>query len=179
MTKKVLVILAHPHLSQSVANRQIAEILKATPNVTVHNLYDNYPYFHIDVKREQELLKQHDAIVFQHPFFWYNMPPLLKLWMDEVLTIGFAYGPKGDHLKNKKFMLSITTGGEQMAYTENGFHKFDINNYLLAYKQTCHICGMCWVEPLVLFGSRKTTAEEIANHASKIKNNILQLCAGK
>ncbi|MBY0554963.1 NAD(P)H-dependent oxidoreductase [bacterium] len=175
MTKKVLVILAHPHLNQSVANRQIAEVLKNTPDVTIHNLYDNYPYFHIDIKKEQTLLKQHDIIIFQHPFFWYNMPPLLKLWMDEVLTMGFAYGSKGEHLKNKKFMLAITTGSEQMAYSENGYHGFDIHNFLFAYKQTCQLCQMQWQEPHILFGSRKTTEEEIRNHAEKIKKHIITL----
>lgn len=179
MTKKVLVILAHPHLKQSVANRQIAEVLKNTPQVTLHNLYDNYPYFHIDVKKEQTLLKQHDVIVFQHPFFWYNMPPLLKLWMDEVLTMGFAYGAKGDHLKNKKFLLSITTGSEQSAYHENGHHKFDIENFLYGYKQTCQLCQMLWQTPMVLFGSRKTSTEDILSHARKIKTTIIQLAEGQ
>ena len=28
-------------------------------------------------------------------FWWYSSPPLLKLWFDEVLTFGWAYGPGG------------------------------------------------------------------------------------
>jgi len=29
-------------------------------------------------------------VVWQHPIHWYGMPPLLKLWLDEVLAFGWA-----------------------------------------------------------------------------------------
>ena len=53
-------------------------------------------------KREQELLLQHKIIVWQHPFYWYSSPALLKEWIDLVLEHGWAYGRKGDMLKGKK-----------------------------------------------------------------------------
>ena len=37
-----------------------------------------------------------DTIVFQFPFYWYSVPPLLKEWIDLVLEHGFAYGLEGD-----------------------------------------------------------------------------------
>lgn len=172
MKSKALVIVAHPHLRQSVANKSIIESLKDIENVTLHNLYDTYPYFHIDIKKEQNLLRAHNLIVFQHPFLWYNMPALLKLWVDEVLTSGFAYGPGGDELKNKKFQLSITAGGDVDTYQDQGTHRHSVDQFLTGYKQICHLCQMRWLEPLVLYGSRKTESEHLMNHVEEIKKTI-------
>ena len=37
--------------------------------ITFHDLYEEYPDFDIDVKREQDLMENHDVILFQFPFF--------------------------------------------------------------------------------------------------------------
>lgn len=42
--------------------------------------------------------------------YWFNMPAILKIWFDEVFTYQFAYGSKGDKLKNKKLLPSLTVG---------------------------------------------------------------------
>jgi len=47
--------------------------------VTIHDLYETYPNFHIQVKFEQDLLLAHDIIVFHHPFYWYSSPAILKV----------------------------------------------------------------------------------------------------
>ena len=172
MKSKALVIVAHPHLKQSVANKRIIESLKDMEHVTIHNLYDNYPYFHIDVKKEQNLLRAHNLIVFQHPFLWYSMPALLKLWVDEVLTSGFAYGPNGDELKSKMFQLSITAGGDIDTFQDQGTHRHSVDQFLTGYKQICHFCQMRWLEPLVLYGSRRSESEHLVNHINEIKNAI-------
>ena len=52
-------------------------------------------------------------IVLMHPIQWYSMPALLKLWLDEVLTYGWAYGPGGSALKGKDLWLVATTGGPE------------------------------------------------------------------
>jgi len=37
--------------------------------VLVHDLYEAYPDFDIDVSYEQDLLREHDVIVFHHPVY--------------------------------------------------------------------------------------------------------------
>ncbi|MGT2357467.1 NAD(P)H-dependent oxidoreductase [Staphylococcus aureus] len=44
----------------------------------MHDLYREYPDFIINVKREQELVENHDNIIFQFPLYWYSSPSLLK-----------------------------------------------------------------------------------------------------
>jgi glutathione-regulated potassium-efflux system ancillary protein KefG len=64
----VLVLIAHPHLKNSRVNRRWKQGLEGVANVTIHDLYAQYPDECIDVKREQSLLLSHDRIVFQFPF---------------------------------------------------------------------------------------------------------------
>ena len=88
---KILVLFAHPYPHMSRVNRAMAEAVRDLPHVTVRDLYEIYPDFYIDVKREQALLTTHDVIVMQHPVYWYSCPSLLKEWMDSVLEYGWAY----------------------------------------------------------------------------------------
>ncbi len=43
MNKKVLVIVAHPYLNRSIANKTITDHIKNIPGVTVQDLYEEYP----------------------------------------------------------------------------------------------------------------------------------------
>ena len=63
-TAKVLLLYAHPESQDSVANRVLLKPATQLSNVTVHDLYAHYPDFFIDIPYEQELLRQHDVIVF-------------------------------------------------------------------------------------------------------------------
>lgn len=47
----VLVLIAHPQLNHSRVNRRWKQELESVPDVTIHDLYAQYPDEHIDVKR--------------------------------------------------------------------------------------------------------------------------------
>jgi putative NADPH-quinone reductase len=85
---KTLVLVFHPDLTASRANRRLTEEMEKQANVTVHHVYEAYPDENIDVAAEQKLLENHDRIVLQFPFYWYSSPSLLKKWEDAVLTYG-------------------------------------------------------------------------------------------
>lgn len=63
---KVLLLYAHPESHDSVANRVLLRPAQQLEHVTVHDLYAHYPDF-IDIHHEQQLLREHQVIVFQHP----------------------------------------------------------------------------------------------------------------
>ncbi|MCU0564731.1 MAG: NAD(P)H-dependent oxidoreductase [Desulfobacterales bacterium] len=129
---RVLINVFHPNLAKSRANRLIVNELRQLPGATVRDIQKAYPDWKIDVAREQELLLAHDLVVFQHPFYWYSCPALMKLWMDEVLTQGFAYPPGvGDSLRGKAWLSSITTGGPWEAYRSGGFNNWTISELQL------------------------------------------------
>ncbi|MCW5200358.1 NAD(P)H-dependent oxidoreductase, partial [Desulfobulbus sp. F4] len=75
---RILLNLFHPNLDLSRGNRMLAEEARKLPNLTFRDMYQEYPDFKIDAKKEQELLLEHDLIVFQHPIRWYSGPALLK-----------------------------------------------------------------------------------------------------
>lgn len=178
MANKVLFLLAHPNLRSSRANRLIGDIMKHTPGVTYRALYDLYPYFHIDVLKEKLLLVEHDLIVFQHPLYWYHMPPLLKLWLDEVLEMGFAYGPGGDKLKGKKILVSVTAGGSEEAYARDGMNRYKVEDFLLPWDQTANLCRMQWMPPLIFHSSMQAEAAVLETHAKNVQNKILEYIRG-
>ena len=91
---KVLILFAHPALEKSRVNKRLILAAGNIDNITLNDLYEEYPDFDIDIKREQQLLIEHDLIILQHPFYWYSTPALLKQWEDLVLEHGWAYGSK-------------------------------------------------------------------------------------
>lgn len=176
--RKILFILAHPNLSKSKANRAVANAVRNLSNLTFVDLYEEYPDFFINVKREQERLLEHDVLVFQHPFYWYSMPPLLKQWEDDVLELGFAYGSGGNKLHGKRFLLSITAGGPQDAYKPGGYNNFEIETLITPYKQTSNLCGWDWLPHIVLHSSLRAPPEELEAHAALVRARIEEIQTG-
>ncbi len=82
---KVLILFAHPALEKSRVNKPLLQLANTLENVTIHDLYELYPDFNIDVPHEQQLLLEHDIILWHHPLYWYHAPALLKQWIDLVL----------------------------------------------------------------------------------------------
>jgi len=97
----ILIIYAHPYPRHSHANKRMLEQARTLDGVEVRSLYQLYPDFNIDIAAEQEAISRADLVVWQHPLQWYSVPPLLKLWMDKVLTHGWAYGEGGTALHGK------------------------------------------------------------------------------
>jgi glutathione-regulated potassium-efflux system ancillary protein KefG len=151
--RKVLILFAHPALEKSRVNLRLADAVRGLPGVTFHDLYEEYPQFHIDVKREQRLLEANDIIVMQHPFYWYSSPALLKEWQDLVLEYGYAYGQGGEALKGKSLMNAITTGGPPEAYRAEGYNRFTIRQFLAPFDQTARLCNMRYLAPFVIHRS--------------------------
>nr|MDH3078151.1 NAD(P)H-dependent oxidoreductase [Bacillus velezensis] len=101
---KVLVLAVHPDMNNSAVNKAWTEELKNHDEITVRELYKEYPYGKIDAEKERRLCEQYDRIVFQFPLYWYSAPPLLKTWMDHVLAYGWAYGSKGKAAHGKELL---------------------------------------------------------------------------
>ncbi len=157
--RRILVLLAHPSLDRSEVNRPMAEAIDELDGVTLIDLYAEYPDFQIDIDREQARLLAHDVIVFQHPLYWYSTPAILKEWQDLVLEHGFAYGTEGTALHGKIFFNALTAGGLEAAYCADGYNHFTIRELLHPIEQTAMLCGMTYLPPFALFGSR-TAIEE-------------------
>ncbi|WP_035608225.1 NAD(P)H-dependent oxidoreductase [Haloferula sp. BvORR071] len=158
---KVLVVFAHPAFHRSRVNRALLATAKATAGVTVHDLYETYPDFLIDVRDEQKLLEEHEAVVIQHPFFWYSSPALVKEWLDLVLEYRWAYGEGGDKLRGKILAQAISAGGPEDAYRREGSNFFTVRELLAPYEQTARLCGMGYAEAFAVHGANHIDSAEL------------------
>lgn len=166
-SRRILVLLAHPVLERSHVNRRLADAVRGLDGVTVHDLYEEYPSMRIDVRREQALLDANDVIVFQHPFYWYSTPAILKEWQDLVLEHGWAYGTKGHHLDGKLTFNVTSTGGPDEAYREGGANRFTVRQLLAPYDQSAFRCRMRFLAPFVVHSAlRLETDEQVHPFAS-------------
>jgi len=175
---RVLILLAHPAFERSRVNRQLAQAVRELPGTTFHDLYEAYPDLDIDVEREQALLSSHTVIVFQHPFYWYSTPAMLKEWQDLVLEHGWAYGASGTALRGKKLLSALTAGGRETTYCPEGHNCFTIRQLLAPIEQTARLCGMDYLPPFVVHGTHALTAADIAGHAEAYRRAIVALRDG-
>lgn len=177
---KTLIILAHPNFENSLANKTIIdEVQKKNNSVTVRNIFELYPDFKIDVKKEQEVLLEHDNIIFQYPFYWYSMPAILKQWFDLVFDYQFAYGSEGDKLKGKNFRASFTIGGPEDAYQPLGYNHFRIEEFCKNLEQTAYLAQMHYQKPIYTHGmiyieGVYNTAEAVIERAQNHANRLLE-----
>lgn len=161
---KILILFAHPLFEKSQINKELVQAIPASEHITFHDLYETYPEFDIDITKEQELLLAHDIVIWHHPMYWFNCPPILKQWIDLVLQHGWAYGKEGKNLLNKTVFQVITTGGGQANYCATGKNNFTVLELLAPFKQTAKICNMNYLPPFVVHGTHKITAEELKIH---------------
>ena len=114
--KKTLIILAHPDLTRSMANKKLKEEAKKNTDVIVHNIYEEYSNGKINLEKELNLLKETGTLILQFPIQWFNCPSLLKEWIDTVFMAAHFSESEEKILANKKIGLAITTGGVKEIY---------------------------------------------------------------
>jgi glutathione-regulated potassium-efflux system ancillary protein KefG len=166
---RTLVLLAHPDLPASRVTRALADAVRELAGVTVRDLSAVRTGTGYDVAEEQRLLVAHDTIVLQFPWFWYSVPGLLKEWMDQVLTWGFAYGSAGTALHGKTLQLVTSTGGPRASYRTGGHNRFTMAELMAPLDATAHLCGMRLADPLVVHGARVIDDDSLAAHAARYR----------
>ena len=173
----ILLLLAHPDLKHSRVHAALRKALSrdasgAAARCQLRDLYALYPDYDIDVAAEQAALQAARLVVWLHPVHWYGMPPLLKLWLDEVFSYGWAYGPGGTQLAGKDLWLVVSTGGTEASYRPDGHNRFFIDAFWPPYEQTAQLAGMRFLPPLVLHGAHHVTTAEITEHVDTLVDHL-------
>jgi glutathione-regulated potassium-efflux system ancillary protein KefG len=176
--KKVLIIFAHPRFEKSRANRALLGSVQRFDFVTVHDLYELYPDFNIDVANEKKLLTDHQLIIWQFPLYMYGPPAILKQWIDLVLEHGWAHGAGGCSLENKQLCIAVTTGGSREAYGANSFNRFALSEFLRPLEQTAILCRMIYLPPFAVQGLSRLNEAELARYAVLYRLAVERLAAG-
>ena len=80
--KQVVVLLAHPDIKSSQANKALADAIKELEEVAIYNLYEMRPEDAFNVDLWSKIISQASTLVFQFPLYWMSAPSLLKKWQD-------------------------------------------------------------------------------------------------
>jgi glutathione-regulated potassium-efflux system ancillary protein KefG len=171
----ILVLFAHPVLEKSRVHSALLRHIRHLEGITIHDLYEAYPDFDIDIKAEQRLLLQHDIIIWQHPFYWYSTPAILKQWQDLVLEHSWAYGSKGKMLTGKRIFNAISCGGRKESYEAGAHNRLSIRQLLGPLEQTARLCSMIYLPPFVIHGTHKLNDADIELYAVQYEQLLIAL----
>ena len=167
----IYLVAAHPHWERSRVNRQLLQAAQSQPQVQVCDLFGRYPDYAIDTAREQRALEAAQLVVLLHPVQWYSMPALLKLWLDEVLALHWAYGER-HALRGKDLWLVASTGGSEHSYHPQGYNRYFFDAFLPPYEQTAALCGMRFLPPMVLHGAHAASDSAVSEHVATFAERL-------
>lgn len=157
-----LLVVAHPRLDRSVVNTALLDSLAGESFVEIHDLYETYPDYQIDVAAEQERLSQYAVIGLQFPLFWYSMPSLLKEWFDLVWLHGFAYGRGSSSLVGKRLFCAVSTGGDAQSYSAGGHNGYPIDDFMRPLERTAALCQMHWARPHIVHDAPRMRGDRLS-----------------
>lgn len=136
MTKKILIIYAHPKKTSfcyALGKNYLKGCKESGNKIKEIHLYDlkfetrfygykeNIENFEDDLKQSQELILWADHITFVYPIWWFNFPSILKSFFERVMTPGFAFKYVGTSipqrfLKGKTARVIATMDGPVLFY---------------------------------------------------------------
>lgn len=171
---KTLVIVSHPYPEQSHAIKALQAAAEQSENVTVRNLEslygDNMAAF--DVAAEQRAAEAADRIVFLFPIHWFNLTPMLKAYLNQVWSYGWAFGPNGTALKDKEMQLVVTAGATEFTYSHAGVISSTMDEVLTPMKASAYYIGMKYNQPLTFFEAMGLSAQTLAKVAEQFTQRL-------
>ena len=153
--KKVVVLLAHPNMENSQANKALLDAIKDIEDVAVFNLYEMLEQDILNMDAWSRIISHANAVIYQFPFYWMSAPSLLKKW---------------------PLLVATTTGSEFDAYRSGGRNRFTVDELLRPYQGGAVHAGMVWQTPFVVYGMGTLDAEKnIALAADLYKKRVMAL----
>jgi len=119
--------------------------------------------FSPEIEAEQQKVEWCDLMIWQFPLWWFSVPGILKGWVDRVFAMGRFYQSgriyENGVFKEKKAMLSLTTGTDTPAYMKDGLQG-DIYNILKPiHRGILTFTGFGVLQPHIVYGPVRMTPE--------------------
>ena len=174
---RTLVLYAHPNPRISRVNRKLAAAAALIDGVVVNDLYETYPDFYIDVARERALVSSAGALVLVCPLQWYAVPAILKEWFDAVLFDAWQVDrvrPSASGAR-RRCWLALSTGSPASDYAPGRRHGRPLADFLAPLEQTARVCGMDWLEPIVLYDAHAVDSGAVDDHVARFAAGLQQL----
>lgn len=140
---KTVVIVSHPEIQQSSSQQFFLAALEGE-DVEVHHLDAALENGHFNVAKERAMLSEARRIIFQFPLYWYQVPAVMKQWMDEVFTEKL--------LQSKKELGVVVTIGAQREYYQPGRRVgFSVVELLRPLQALAHYVGWAFEPPFEVY----------------------------
>lgn len=133
--------------------------------------------FAADIESEQQKVEWCDLMIWQFPLWWFSVPGILKGWVDRVFAMGRFYGQgklyEQGVFKNKKALLSLTTGGPEEAYLKDGLQG-DIYNILKPiHRGMLRFTGFSVLKPQIVYGPARQSPAMREHEISQWRNRLV------
>jgi glutathione-regulated potassium-efflux system ancillary protein KefF len=161
---KTLLIISHPYPEQSQVIHALQQTAEALPNVTVRNLEtiygDNTTAF--DIAAEQQAHQGVGRVVYLFPIHWFNLTPMLKAYLNQVWSYGWAFGPQGEALRGKQMQVVVSAGATAHTYSETGLIQSTVQEVLTPMKACALYVGMSYAEPLAFYEAMGASGDKLS-----------------
>ncbi len=111
-------------------------------------------------------------MIWQNPLYWYGVPALLKLWFEDVLVRGWAYGEGGNALAGQGLPLGDDDRSLPDAYPRRRQARTPFEAFVPAVAQTARFCGMNWLSPIVVHGAHRLTSSALEATRSAYRRRL-------
>lgn len=165
--KKTLVLFAHPFLEFSDNSRELTNFYERHQHYTFRDLYEEYPDFHVQAFRERKRLKDYDRFIFHFPLIWFGMPPLLRLWLDEVVDGNWLKDPLQNPFYGKEIFILVTTRSKQRSFGRNGKHHYSVEELISGLLVSLHIFKADIKNIYIVYEAENLSKKEIIIHKQK------------
>lgn len=150
---RTLVLVFHPDLHASRANRALARHAARLDDTEVVDMHRACPSGRVDADREVQRLLAADRVVMQFPVRWYATPALMRNWQDAVLTRMYylRHAEEGRHFEGTPLLVAATAGNTPEAYSPQGVNRFPLADLLRPLQAMAHRCALPWADPFLLY----------------------------
>lgn len=169
---RTLILFAHPFFEHSIFNAKIVRLYRNRENVIFRDLYEFYPDFHIAAYRERKKIQEYDQIIFHFPLIWCGIPPLLSLWLSEVLDMKWLNRNIENPLKGKKSVIIVSSGGSQQSYTPQGMYGHSLQDFTLQLQRSLEVNQIKICEIISIPGARQRNDTEIEQIKQQISKHL-------
>lgn len=120
-----------------------------------------------DVASEIAKVQAADLVVFTFPLFWFNVPAILKGWIDRVFVSGLFYGGKTIYARagmvGKRATAAFSLGGREYMFGPDGLHGPLVDGFMRSFFQgSLGYVGFEVLEPFVAYHTPYLPIEERA-----------------
>lgn len=170
---KTLVLFAHPYFENSRTSARLIQAYQNLEHVTFRDLYEEYPDFNILTYFERKRLNFHDRVIFHFPLVWFGMPPLLKLWIDEVFDLKWFTDKKDKNpIFGKRADVIVTMDSIYREYTKDELAPADASKYLTTLMRCIKINCMPLGSFITIPDSDDLPENELEEYYLKIKEIV-------